>query len=222
MVPESRSSPGRCPGSSRHRAQVRVGTPARCMRDAGTFTIPRWADHPTYRSARGDTERTSPCHPTRDPQPASSETLWHSPRWRRCRRSPRSPTATVTVTTANRDSSAGPSCRSTRSPRDRRRARPSRPPTGSRSRCRRSLSRASRPSSMGAGRASYLAMPDNGYGGKATSGDFLIRAYYIRPDFKTAQGGTGDVEVGRVHPVPRSRRSDRLPDRQRGRRRIAS
>jgi len=42
----------------------------------------------------------------------------------------------------------------------------------------------------------YLAMPDNGYGGKATSTDFLIRAYYIRPDFKTATGGTGSVEVG--------------------------
>jgi hypothetical protein len=42
----------------------------------------------------------------------------------------------------------------------------------------------------------YLAMPDNGYGGKGTSGDFLIRAYYIRPDFKTARGGTGDVAVG--------------------------
>jgi hypothetical protein len=42
----------------------------------------------------------------------------------------------------------------------------------------------------------YLAMPDNGYGGKATSKDFLIRAYYIRPDFKTAKGGTGSVTVG--------------------------
>jgi hypothetical protein len=42
----------------------------------------------------------------------------------------------------------------------------------------------------------YLAMPDNGFGGKATSTDFLIRAYYIRPDFKTASGGTGSVAVG--------------------------
>ena len=39
-------------------------------------------------------------------------------------------------------------------------------------------------------------MPDNGFGGKANSVDFLIRAYYLRPDFKTAKGGTGDVEVG--------------------------
>ncbi|MEU4290877.1 esterase-like activity of phytase family protein [Kribbella sp. NPDC026596] len=52
-------------------------------------------------------------------------------------------------------------------------------------------------SSMINGRApgEYLAMPDNGFGGKATSGDFLIRAYYIEPDFKTANGGTGAVTV---------------------------
>jgi glycerophosphoryl diester phosphodiesterase len=42
----------------------------------------------------------------------------------------------------------------------------------------------------------YVAMPDNGYGGKANSADFLIRAYEIRPKFKTAKGGSGDVAVG--------------------------
>ena len=42
----------------------------------------------------------------------------------------------------------------------------------------------------------YLAMPDNGFGRKDNSGDFLIRAYYIRPDFKTAHGGSGSVAVG--------------------------
>jgi len=41
----------------------------------------------------------------------------------------------------------------------------------------------------------YLAMEDNGFGGKAVSVDFLIRAYYIRPHFKTAQGGAGTVDV---------------------------
>ena len=51
---------------------------------------------------------------------------------------------------------------------------------------------------MLAGRHSgeYLAMPDNGYGGKANSRDFLIRAYYIQPDFKTARRGSGAVAVG--------------------------
>jgi hypothetical protein len=42
----------------------------------------------------------------------------------------------------------------------------------------------------------YLAMPDNGFGGKANSRDFLIRAYDVRPDFITVRGGTGAVEVG--------------------------
>ncbi len=41
----------------------------------------------------------------------------------------------------------------------------------------------------------YLAMPDNGYGNKLNSADFLIRAYYVRPDFKTARGGSGAVAV---------------------------
>lgn len=41
----------------------------------------------------------------------------------------------------------------------------------------------------------YLAMPDNGFGAKANSQDFHIRAYYIRPDFETARGGTGTVDV---------------------------
>jgi glycerophosphoryl diester phosphodiesterase len=44
-------------------------------------------------------------------------------------------------------------------------------------------------------RGEYLAMPDNGFGNKANSRDFLIRAYYVRPDFKTARGGSGTVEV---------------------------
>jgi hypothetical protein len=42
----------------------------------------------------------------------------------------------------------------------------------------------------------YLMMPDNGFGGKANSRDFLSRAYFVTPDFKTANGGTGDVAVG--------------------------
>jgi hypothetical protein len=45
-------------------------------------------------------------------------------------------------------------------------------------------------------RGEVLAMPDNGFGMKATSRDFLIRAYYLRFDFKTASGGSGAVHVG--------------------------
>ncbi|HKA83528.1 MAG TPA: esterase-like activity of phytase family protein, partial [Acidimicrobiales bacterium] len=44
-------------------------------------------------------------------------------------------------------------------------------------------------------RGEYLAMPDNGFGAKANSRDFLIRAYFVRPDFKTARGGSGAVAV---------------------------
>ena len=43
----------------------------------------------------------------------------------------------------------------------------------------------------------YLAMPDNGFGDKANSVDFLIRAYYITPDFKTAtRRNAASVAVG--------------------------
>ena len=39
-------------------------------------------------------------------------------------------------------------------------------------------------------------MADNGFGSKANSHDFHIRAYYLQPDFKTAGGGSGGVAVG--------------------------
>jgi hypothetical protein len=48
---------------------------------------------------------------------------------------------------------------------------------------------------LDAGGGTFWAMPDNGYGTKANSGDFLLRVYHIRPDFRTARGGTGAVAV---------------------------
>ena len=48
---------------------------------------------------------------------------------------------------------------------------------------------------LDAGHGEFWAMPDNGYGAKTNSGDFLLRLYRIRPDFKTATGGTGTVAV---------------------------
>jgi hypothetical protein len=48
---------------------------------------------------------------------------------------------------------------------------------------------------LDAGHGSYLGMPDNGFGAKTNSGDFLLRLYRIRPDFKTAEGGSGTVDV---------------------------
>ncbi len=41
----------------------------------------------------------------------------------------------------------------------------------------------------------YYAMPDNGYGSQTNSSDFLLRLYHVFPDFKTAAGGSGQVQV---------------------------
>lgn len=41
----------------------------------------------------------------------------------------------------------------------------------------------------------YLFMPDNGFGSRANSADALLRMYALRPDFKTALGGTGTVQA---------------------------
>jgi hypothetical protein len=43
---------------------------------------------------------------------------------------------------------------------------------------------------------SYWIMEDNGYGAKANSAGFLLRMYRVRPNFETAEGGTGSVAVG--------------------------
>ena len=36
-------------------------------------------------------------------------------------------------------------------------------------------------------------MPDNGFGAKNNSADALLRVYALKPDFKTATGGSGTV-----------------------------
>jgi len=41
----------------------------------------------------------------------------------------------------------------------------------------------------------FWAMPDNGYGAKTNSADFLLRLYHVRPDFKAADGGSGVIQV---------------------------
>ena len=65
-------------------------------------------------------------------------------------------------------------------------------------------------------RGEYLMMPDNGFGGKANSRDFLIRAYYVEPDFKTDKGGSGTVAVRDFIQFADPDGSDRVPDRARG------
>jgi hypothetical protein len=48
---------------------------------------------------------------------------------------------------------------------------------------------------LDAGHGEFWGMPDNGFGAKTNSADFLLRLYRIRPDFKTATGGSGTVAV---------------------------
>ena len=43
---------------------------------------------------------------------------------------------------------------------------------------------------------SYTVMPDNGYGSKYNSPDFLLRLYALTPTFKTAPDKVGSVKVG--------------------------
>src|SRR5918999_1793643 len=41
----------------------------------------------------------------------------------------------------------------------------------------------------------FLAMPDNGFGNKANSRSFLLRVYRVKPQFETARGGPGTVQI---------------------------
>ncbi len=47
----------------------------------------------------------------------------------------------------------------------------------------------------GADESSFIVMTDNGFGTRANSGDTLLRLYIIRPDFRTAKGGSGTVSA---------------------------
>ncbi|RYB90044.1 glycerophosphodiester phosphodiesterase [Nocardioides oleivorans] len=45
------------------------------------------------------------------------------------------------------------------------------------------------------GDGTFWAMPDNGFGTKANSADFLLRMYLVEPDFEGEDGGDGSVEL---------------------------
>jgi glycerophosphoryl diester phosphodiesterase len=45
----------------------------------------------------------------------------------------------------------------------------------------------------------FWMMPDNGFGAKYNSPDFLLRIYAVTPSPKTAQGGKGTVTVGKEY-----------------------
>ncbi len=48
---------------------------------------------------------------------------------------------------------------------------------------------------LDAGAGAFWALPDNGYGNKNNSYDFLLRLYKIRPDLERVDGGGGSVSV---------------------------
>jgi len=45
------------------------------------------------------------------------------------------------------------------------------------------------------GNGTFWAMPDNGFGAKANSADFLLRLYLVRPNWETADGGRGKINI---------------------------
>lgn len=47
------------------------------------------------------------------------------------------------------------------------------------------------------GDGTFWAQPDNGFGAKGNSDDFLLRNYLVRPAWRTAEGGAGRIEVER-------------------------
>lgn len=47
-----------------------------------------------------------------------------------------------------------------------------------------------------AGDGTFWALPDNGFGTKANSADFLLRLYHVTPRWQTAAGGAGEIRVG--------------------------
>lgn len=47
------------------------------------------------------------------------------------------------------------------------------------------------------GDGTFWALPDNGFGAKTNSADFLLRLYHVTPKWETAKGGAGAIEVGR-------------------------
>jgi len=66
---------------------------------------------------------------------------------------------------------------------------------------------------------SYTVLSDNGFGARDNSSDYLLSIYHIEPDFRTASGGTGSIQMNDIvrlsdpdhHlPYPATRSKDRL------------
>jgi len=61
------------------------------------------------------------------------------------------------------------------------------------------------------GDGTYWAMPDNGFGAKANSADFLLRLYLVKPAWETASGGRGAIRVQRFISLRDPDRKIRFP-----------
>lgn len=45
---------------------------------------------------------------------------------------------------------------------------------------------------------SYIVLSDNGFGRRDNSSDYLLSIYHIEPDFRTAEGGTGTIQISNI------------------------
>jgi len=68
-------------------------------------------------------------------------------------------------------------------------------------------------------KGSYIVLSDNGFGARDNSSDYILSIYHIDPDFRTAKGGTGSIQVSNIirlsdpqgHlPYPAARDRDKL------------
>ena len=66
---------------------------------------------------------------------------------------------------------------------------------------------------------SFLVLSDNGFGRRDNSSDYLLSIYHVFPDFRDANGGSGNIEVRKIihlsdpghnMPYPIVRTDDRL------------
>jgi len=64
---------------------------------------------------------------------------------------------------------------------------------------------------LDAGRGTFWAMPDNGYGSKANSADFLLRVYRVRVTYERARRGPEDGRVDVLNFVQLRDPDDRIP-----------
>jgi len=47
----------------------------------------------------------------------------------------------------------------------------------------------------------YLALSDNGFGNAKNSSDYLLSIYHIQPEFRTARGGSGTIQIKTIIPL---------------------